>query len=276
MKLKIYGCRGSALFSRNSYYGGNTSCMVLESGSGMIILDAGSGLMKLDAELREKFPDYPINLPFKPNILISHLHLDHILGLTGFTPILTEGADTRIFTCTRDERPLKEQVFGIFTPPYWPLDMASTAYAECVAISSTFKVDGFTVTPFSANHSDNTSSFYITDGQKSLVYLLDHEMSQQGESAALLKHCRNADLVVFDSSYLLKDYPKKRGWGHSTVEDGIKLAEKSHCKRMVFAHYGQEYSDCDLDKLKEIVPNDGRFIFAYEGLETNYMKTSGN
>ncbi|MCL2874171.1 MAG: MBL fold metallo-hydrolase [Defluviitaleaceae bacterium] len=267
MKVKIYGCRGSAVFSRDSYYGGNTSCMVLDNGSSMIILDAGSGLIKLDAELRKKFPDYPFNLPFKPNILIGHLHLDHILGLTGFAPIWAEGTGTRIFTCTRDDRPLNEQVFGIFTPPYWPVHMASTAYAECVNISNTFKVDGFTVTPFSANHPDNTLSFHITDGHKSIVYLLDHEMSQQDEPKMLLEHCSNADLVVFDSAYLMKDYHKKCGWGHSTVQDGIKLAEKSHCKRMVFAHYGQEYSDCDLDELKEIVPNDDRFIFAYEGLE---------
>jgi len=267
MRLKIYGCRGTAAFSRDSHYGGNTSCILLESGSNMIILDAGSGLIKLDTELREKFPDYPNNLPFKLSILISHLHLDHILGLTGFAPIWAKGTDTRIFTCTRGDRPLNEQVFGIFAPPYWPVYMANASHAECVAISGTFKVDRLMVTPFSANHPDSTLSFHITDGHKSVVYLLDNEMSQQNEPTILLEHCRNADLVVFDAAYLLEDYPQKRGWGHSTVQDGVKLAEKSGCKRMVFAHYGQEYSDSDLNKLKEIVPSDDRFIFAYEGME---------
>ena len=267
MKLKAYGCRGSAALSRDSHYGGNTSCMVLKNGSSAIILDAGSGLMKLDAELREEFCDYPDNLPFKPNIFISHLHLDHIMGLVGFAPIWTEGTDTRIFTCMRDSRPLNEQVFGAFTPPYWPAHMADVSYAECVAVSDAFEVDGFTVTPFPANHPDNTLSFHITDGHKSIVYLLDNEMFQHSETSLLLEHCRNADLIVFDAAYLPKDYTQKCGWGHSTVQDGVKLAEKSGCKRMMFAHYGQEYSDSDINELKIIVPDDSRFIFAYEGIE---------
>jgi len=267
MRLKIYGCRGSAALSRHSHYGGNTSCMVLNSDNDMIILDAGSGIMKLDAELREKFPNYPSHLPFTPNILISHLHLDHIIGLTGFTPIWTKGTDTRIFTCTRGESPLKEQIFGIYKPPYWPANMASLAHAQCVDISTTFEVDGFTVTPFPANHPDNTLSFHITDGRKSIVHLLDSEMSSEDDNTMLTEHCRNADLVIFDAAYLLKDYLARRGWGHSTVQDGVRLAEESGCKQMVFAHYGQEYSDNDLDALKEIVPDDGRFVFAYEDME---------
>jgi len=266
MKLKILGCRGSAVFSRDSFYGGNTSCIVLEKGNSMIIFDAGSGLIKLDFELREKFPDYPNNLPFKPNILISHLHLDHIVGLVGFAPIWAKGTETRIFTCMRDERPLNEQIFGIFTPPYWPVHMPNFSHAECIAVSGSFEVDGFTVTPFLANHPDTTLSFHITDGHKTIVHLLDNEMSLTDDDV-LLGYCRNADLVIFDAAYTLKDYPKKRGWGHSTVQDGIRLAEKSNAKQMIFAHYAQKYSDNELDELKKIVPNNDKFLFAYEGME---------
>jgi len=266
MKLKVYGCRGSAVFSRHSHYGGNTSCITLESNNSMMILDAGSGLMQLDAELREKYPAYPHGLPFKPNILISHLHLDHILGLTSFAPIWAEGADVRIFTCTRSDRPLNEQIFGVFAPPYWPVSMANRSRAQCVAVAGAFDLDGFTVTPFAANHGDNTLSFHITNGHKTVVHLLDNEISPEHNKAELLAFCRGADLVIFDAAYLPKDYPQKRGWGHSTVLEGIKLADESGCVRMVFAHYAQEYADNDLDSLKALVPDDGRFIFAHEGM----------
>lgn len=267
MKIKVYGSRGSAAFSRDSRYGGNTSCVVLENKGEMIILDAGSGLMKLDAELREKYPNYPQGLPFKPNILLSHLHLDHVQGLTGFTPIWVKDTGTRIFTCSRDGRPLDEQVFGIFAPPYWPVRMASISFAECVTISGPFEVAGLTITPFSSFHPDNTFAFHITDGEKRVVYMLDNEVTQPYVPNPLLEYCTNADLVVFDAAYTLEDYPKKRGWGHSTVQDGIRLAEQSGCKCIVFAHYGQEYSDEELDELQEVVKGDDRFLFAYEGLE---------
>ena len=267
MKLTIYGCRGTIGFARSSNYGGNSACMALEAEGSMIILDAGSGILGLDAELRAKYPGYPDNLPFTPSILISHLHLDHIIGLTEFAPIWTEGGGARIFTCTRDDRHISAQIFGAFMPPYWPAPMAELSFAECVAVSDPFEVDNkFTVMPFYANHPDKTLSFHITDGHKTLVYLLDHEMLRLDESAELLAHCRNADMVVFDAAYLLKDYPKKRGWGHSTVQDGVKLAEECGCKRMMFAHYAQAYEDSDLDQLKEAVPDDGRFLFARDGM----------
>ena len=267
MKFKVYGSRGSAALSRNSRYGGNTTCMVLENNGEMIILDAGSGLMKLDAELREKYPNYPQGLPFKPNILISHLHLDHVQGLTGFAPIWAKDTHTRIFTCARDDRPLDEQVFGIFAPPYWPVRMASISFADCVPISGKFEICGLTITPFSAFHPDNTLAFHITDGRKTIVYLLDNEITQPDVPKSLMEYCHKADLVIFDAAYTQEDYPKRIGWGHSTVQDGIRLADASGLKRMLFAHYGQEYFDSDLDRLKESIAHDKRFLFAYEGME---------
>jgi len=241
--------------------------MVLESGNSNIILDAGSGIIKYDAELRAKFPDYPAGLPFRFNILLSHLHMDHIQGLTGFTPIWVPGTDTRIFTCSRDGKPLNEQIFGMFAPPYWPIKMASVSRANCIEISAPFCVDGFRVEPFASNHPDETLAFRITDGEKTIVYLLDSEVSQLPENDPLVEYCRNVDLIIFDATYTLSDYSKKVGWGHSTVHDGIGLAKKSGCKRVLFAHFGQEYSDADLEKIKTTVPDTKQFVFAKEDME---------
>jgi len=268
MKIKIYGCRGSTPFSRKSEYGGNTSCMTIEYGDSLMILDAGSGIMQLDAELREKYPSYPHDLPFRANILIGHLHLDHIIGMTGFAPIWTKGTRTRIFTNARGEKPLEEQIFGSFMPPYWPVRMADISQAECITITDTFDADGLTVVPFLAVHPDHTLCFYITDGKKSIVHLLDYEITEAGAPEDLLKWCNNADLVIFDSAYSQADYALKRGWGHSTVQEGIKLANQTGCKKVLYAHYGQEYSDADLDKWHDLIPEgDERFIFAKEGME---------
>jgi len=236
------------------------------NGNDRLILDAGSGLMLLADELRSVYSDYPRNLPFRPNILLSHLHLDHINGLTGFLPLWAENTDARLFTCSRGDAPLCEQIFGAFTPPYWPISLLESLHAQCVEITDTFEVDGFIVTPFAANHPDKTQSFHITDGSKSIVYLLDNEMPAI-DTAVLLNHCKDADLVVFDASYLPLDYPQRKGYGHATVLDGIKLANDSGCKRMVFAHYAQDYTDKEIDELKTTLSADKRFLLAREGLE---------
>ena len=282
MKLRVYGCRGSvpmslSLFSR---YGGNTSCILLESTSengqagGMIIFDAGSGLLRLEHDLRLNNPNYPKNLPFKPNILLSHLHLDHIIGLAAFTPSFSKDAGMRVFTCSRDERPLKSQLLGAFAPPYWPIAMEEHSPIECVEIfdSVTFSLGEFTITPFDAQHPNGTQSFHVTDGKKTIVHLLDNELSYMDKKSykKLVEYCRNVDLVIFDAAYIPQDYEAKKGYGHSTIEHGIELANDSCCERMLFSHFSPEYSDSQLDDLiSYLIPHgyNSRFILSRDGLE---------
>lgn len=273
MKVKIYGCRGSVPTSRHpaSTYGGNTSCVYLKMSGQEILLDAGSGLVQFDNDVRENNLDvkYPLN------ILLSHLHLDHTIGLTVFAPVWNPDLGVKIYTPTRDERMLKQQIFGSFEPPYWPLSMVEAAYADCVPVEDRvpFKLGPLTITPFSATHPDDTYSFHITDGKQTVVHLLDSETTMLDKDGyeRLVNYCTDADLVVFDAAYSPLDYIKKVGFGHSTVEDGFKLAEKSNCKRMLFSHFGYEYSDDDLKELdKTVKDRDEKYIFSREGMELEF------
>ena len=271
MRVKVYGCRGSLPTTRDiaSKYGSNTSCIAVETKEQSLILDAGSGIAQMDKitklfKRKEK--------PF--DILLSHLHLDHLLGLTVFSKVWMNSPDdlVRIYTLGRDGRPLKEQIFGIFEPPYWPVSMTQFANVECIAIEEDipYQIGCFTITPFGAAHPDKTTSFHITDGNFTIVYLLDSEtpaLSAEGWEA-LVKYCTNADLVVFDAAYSAIDYPHKKGWGHSTIEDGFKLAQSSGCKKMMFTHFGFEYGDQELEILEFQAKAQGdAFFFARDGME---------
>ncbi|MCL2235471.1 MAG: MBL fold metallo-hydrolase [Defluviitaleaceae bacterium] len=253
MKAKIYGCRGSIPVSHTycSRYGGNTACMTVESKGKTLIFDAGSGLMIWEQEMKEIYPNYPKGMENPPKILISHLHLDHIIALGNFAHSWDPESSMVLYTASRDERSLKEQIFGVFKPPYWPHDMAKISGAECVEIKcgEPIQIDHFTVTPFVANHPDQTMSYHITDGEKSVVHLLDCEIEGMNEkmTADMLKYCSDVDLIVFDAAYSSEDYPKHVGWGHSTVEQGVELAKKTKPRAMIFAHLNQSYRDYELD-----------------------------
>lgn len=270
MKVKVYGCRGSAPTSRSpaSRFGGNTSCMSIEVANHTIMLDAGSGLAQYDrlTSIFEWGSKEPLD------ILISHLHLDHLIGLSVFGPVWNPNAAVRIFSCLRGEGTLKEQIFGPFQPPYWPVSMVVAANAECIVIYDgvPFSIGKFTVTPFGASHPDATLSYHITDGEKTLVHLLDSEtaMMDAEEYNLLVNYCKDADLVVFDAAYAPVDYPDKKGWGHSTIEDGFRLAQESNCKSMMFSHFSFEYSDQELEILEAQAKRCGeQFFFARDGLE---------
>lgn len=274
MKLKVHGCRGSIATFGNpcSRYGSNTSCITIESKNRTLVLDAGSGLCQYERELKAKSPNYINELKSPVDILISHLHLDHIIGLTTFSPCWNPSSGVRLFTCNRDHRELKEQIFGAFAPPYWPASMAEKAVAECVAIEDKvpFTLPPFIITPFYATHPDDTYSFHITDGEKTLVHLLDTETQLMNEESysTLVEYCKGVDLVIFDAAYTPTDYPQKIDWGHSTIEDGLKLAEASGCKQILFSHFSYEYTDNEIDELVHSFKHYGnRFLFAYDGME---------
>ena len=72
MCLTVLGARGSLPVSdtKRSRFGGATSCYMVQAGSETIFLDGGTGLVSAPA-LSGK----------PPVILLSHLHLDHVIGL---------------------------------------------------------------------------------------------------------------------------------------------------------------------------------------------------
>jgi len=273
MRLKVYGCRGTVAMSSSlcTHYGGNTSCLLVEVDGKGIIFDAGSGILNLDSDMKQRFENYPEDPPFRPEIFISHLHLDHIIGLTNFSPLYTKETKARLYTMSRDSRPLKEQVMGAFVPPYWPVPLENLAQAEFIEIYDgvPYELDAVTITPFLAKHPDMTLSYHITDGKKILVHLLDNEVCAMDtkQYRELVDFCKDADLVVFDSAYSAKDYKAKRGWGHSTVDDGVKLANDCGCKKMMFSHFSPHYSDTELNEWAEALGSDPRFIFACDGME---------
>ncbi|MCL2216215.1 MAG: MBL fold metallo-hydrolase [Defluviitaleaceae bacterium] len=247
--------------------------MTIETPGQTIVLDAGSGIAQMD-RITKIFARN--KKPF--DILLSHLHLDHIIGLTVFSKVWVDSPDAllRIYTMDRDENPLKTQIFGAFVPPYWPVSMVKFANAECIAVKEdiTFQLGCFSITPFGAAHPDKTISFHITDGTTSIVYLLDCETPMLSEQnwEGLVKYCKNADLVVFDSAYSAADYPDKKGWGHSTIEHGVELAKSSGCKKMMFTHFGFEYSDQELEIFESSAKSQGdTFFFAREGMEIVFI-----
>jgi len=240
--------------------------MVLSSGSHNLIVDAGSGILQFEHDLK--------NLDGQPpdlSLLISHLHLDHIVGLSTFEPAYRDDSQLKIFTCSRGNQPLKEQIFGIFEPPYWPVSAKSITTADCIAIEADkpFNIGPFTVTAFNASHPDKTLSFHITDGHSTFVHLLDSEIGAVSPAVykELLNYCQGADLVVFDAAYSPVDYASFKGWGHSTIAEAIQLANDSNCKRMLFAHFSQIYSDSEIDSWKTLLSDDSKYIFAHDGLE---------
>ena len=83
MRVRIWGCRGSVATPgpQTIRCGGNTSCIEISLDDGAVfVLDAGTGIRELGIELVERGVR-------ELNLLLTHLHLDHLEGLRFFSPL---------------------------------------------------------------------------------------------------------------------------------------------------------------------------------------------
>ncbi len=255
MKITFFGTRGSCPVSGERYlkYGGRTPCVLLETAGAKIILDCGTGIVELGLELEKS--DQPINA----TILLSHLHLDHLIGLPFFAPMYNKNNTFTIYTESRDITPLKSQIFGFMKPPYFPVNLESFVGIRCEPIDEKGQVlipPDITVKTFRAKHPDKTSVFRIEAEGKTLVYLLDYEIDFDLENEqSLINFVMDATAIIFDSCYSDETILEKEGWGHSSWRSGIELANRCNIKNLFLSHHSHEYDDSYIDSIGNYVEN---------------------
>lgn len=256
--LEVRGVRGSfPLVNAKDPFGGNTSCFFLRRGGTGIVLDAGSGLSVLGRGLQQN----PV--PRRLYILLTHFHLDHILGFLSFDPFFDPEREICIYGPPGVRRTLEE----LIRPPYWPVTIArfpaSVRFFE-VSPGADYDLDGVHMTALEGRHPDG-SLYYRLDGDgKSLVYALDCE-PDESLCAALGVFAQNCGLLVWDAHFAPGE--ARPGWGHSTWEEGLEVARLAGAERVLMTHFNNQYDGGFLLKQEELARNrDPRCLFAREGM----------
>lgn len=266
-KLQVLGTRGSYPMSAAEYteFGGSTSCMAVELHDTVIVFDAGSGLMKLGQRLKGQKKKKRID------IFLSHMHMDHIIGLFGFPQFFEPDMEIHLYGEPRNGAGFKEQLERVMGPPYWPVGIdgfkARTVFHEIGPGEKVSLPGEISVSALRGNHPDESLLFRMEKGKKILVYGLDCEMDPSMERE-LQEFAKNAELLIFDANYLPKDLDGHEGWGHSTWEAGIRLARAAGVKRILMTHYSWEYTDEILKGQEKMAKHEYReCMFAREGME---------
>ena len=261
--VAVLGVRGSFPATGGDFleYGGNTSCFLVDLGDETVILDAGSGLASLGAA---------VPLPGgrkRVHILLSHLHLDHIIGLFAFPLLHDPAAEICLYGEACGGTPLRSLLGAVMTPPYWPLGLdgfqARIRMRELTPGARLSLGDGVRLSTLRGNHPGNSLLYRLEGNGKTIVYALDCEMDKDMRDA-LARFAQNADLLIWDASFTAGDL--KKGWGHSTWREGLALGSLAGVKRVLMAHYAQTYSDRFLSEQEKLAGTDSRCLFAREGM----------
>jgi len=270
MQITFWGVRGSipAPGPSTVEIGGNTSCVEVRAGKAILIFDGGTGLRMLGKKLLKE-------TPITAHMFFSHVHWDHIQGFPFFEPAFVKGNEFHLYGGNNVSRTLAETLEGQMDQPNFPVDLgamgAKVSFRDVPEGEAVEIDDGsggkVRVTNARGNHPQGVFAFRVEHKGKVVVYATDTEHYDGRLDDKLAALAKGADIFIYDAQYTPEEYSAKKGWGHSTFEEGVKLAKHSGVKRLVLFHHDPTQNDAAVHekekRAKALFPN---VLAAYEGI----------
>ncbi|MCC6662198.1 MAG: MBL fold metallo-hydrolase [Polyangiaceae bacterium] len=243
--IRFWGVRGSiaAPGPETATVGGNTSCVEVVCGASRFILDSGTGIRALGDALMK-------HGPVEATLLLSHHHWDHIQGLPFFTPIYIPTTKLTVVGPQTDRLSNIDVLEHQMSSPVFPVRLEELPCAletREVMAGDVLELGGARIRVAKANHPGGSLAYRIDYGGRSVVYATDTE-HYSCVDPALRALALGADVLIYDSQYTPAEYrgecgPSKVGWGHSTYEDGAKLAHSADVGQYVLFHHDPRRND---------------------------------
>jgi phosphoribosyl 1,2-cyclic phosphodiesterase len=242
LHVRFWGVRGSVPVSGPEFaeFGGRTPCVEIHCGTRLVIVDAGTGLAAFGDELAD-------DAPAEIDILLSHLHLDHVGGLPFFKPVLCGNRLVRTYCGNRDGESAREALDRLYSPPLFPVALNQ--------LPSRFEHIGFKagetlrlgsdllVKTLPLHHPGGSTGFRLEHRGRSVCYISDIEHTAPWPPPDLVHFIQGADLVIYDGMFSEAEYCTCVGWGHSTWQKGVALAKAADVKGLAIFHLHPSHDD---------------------------------
>ncbi|HEY9599935.1 MAG TPA: MBL fold metallo-hydrolase [Cyanophyceae cyanobacterium] len=249
--VQFWGVRGSVPSPGKDTvrYGGNTSCVEMRIGGKRLIFDGGTGIRMLGKSLQ-------LEQPLEAYWFFTHYHWDHIQGVPFFTPVFSEGNTLHIYGAAPNgasmEQHFGDRVLHLNSPVPVREIQANLKYYDLVC-GDTLTLDDITIETSPLNHPNGAMGYRVTWQGRSAVYCTDTEHPENRLDENVLHLSRDAEVIIYDAMYTDEEYhnPKspKIGWGHSTWQEGVKIAKEAGAKRLAVFHHEPNHTDDFLDQM---------------------------
>lgn len=249
LAITFWGVRGTVPcpYASHLAYGGNTSCVEVTAGNRTLVLDAGTGIRALGKSLKTR--------GIKAiTLLLTHTHIDHINGFPFFEPVHNPDFSMRVMAghcqgahCIRSvmEMPMQSPLFPVPLPKLNAhLTFEDFHPGDVLDIG-----DGIIVRTTPLNHPGGGIGYRIDYGGHSVCYITDTEHVPGRLDPHILALIQGADMLIYDTSYTDDEFESRRGWGHSTWREGIRLARAGNVGRLCLFHHDPDHDDARMDEI---------------------------
>lgn len=273
MQITFWGVRGSYPVpgAATVRYGGQTSCVEARSTTGeCVIVDAGTGMRALGNKLMREAQG-----PQNYNVLLSHVHWDHIQGLPFFSPAYVPGTRIAVHALLTAADELQQVIGGITRHEFFPMPLEAVPASfdfHQVEPGVAFDLGPFRVTPIALNHPfgsvgyrldcDGSSWAYVSDtapfdavlhkqhflpGLEELTDGDRHSLAAMRDQ--LVARLVGVDTVVYDTHFLPEEYARFPHYGHSTPDQAIDVCVEAKVRRLVLYHHAPSHGDDQMDQI---------------------------
>jgi len=242
--VKFWGVRGSIACPSPDHvvYGGNTSCIAVTTEAGIIVFDAGTGIRSLGRDIIGRGIG-------RAHLFFTHTHWDHINGFPFFAPAYNPAFRLEVHGPRQEGSPrgIQHVLTGQMETPNFPVPLAAmrgiVSYEDFEVGSVFTPYDGVTLRTAPLRHPNGACGYRLETGGVAMAYITDTEHTPGTLDDNVLSLMRGADLVIYDCTYTDAEFPGKVGWGHSTWQEGIRLARAAGAGRLAIFHHDPEHTD---------------------------------
>jgi phosphoribosyl 1,2-cyclic phosphodiesterase len=252
--INFWGVRGSIACpgATTVRYGGNTPCVEMLVDGHRLIFDAGTGIHVLGQSLLN-------HLPVTGHLFFSHSHWDHIQGFPFFSPAFMEGNEFDIYGGGIPHGvTIEHRLHDQMTQPNFPVPlqiMGANLRFHNLDYGDQVNIGDVTVSTGCLNHPGGAMGYRVSWGDYAVAYITDTEHFGDRLDPQVLALANQADVLIYDSTYTDAEYthPKtsKAGWGHSTWQEGVKIAQAARVKKLVIFHHDPSHNDQFMDEIEQ-------------------------
>jgi ribonuclease BN (tRNA processing enzyme) len=244
--------------------------VTLDSGH-RVVIDGGTGMRLLGMHLERE------GKPVHMHLLLTHGHWDHLLGIPFFSPIYKNDTEMTVDGWVRAFQALTRIFDNHMGNGFFPIAFeqlkAQIHFVPRLDYGS-LEIDGTRISAIKINHPQGGLGFRFQAGGSSFVFITDNELgAARGQRFPdFVRFCRGCDLLIHDAQYLPEEMPERKGWGHSTYEEVVRLAGEAGAKKLLLTHHDPVRTDTEVKaivaKARDVADRLGHTLAidaAYEG-----------